>query len=609
VPRLRIGLTAKLLMVTVSLAAIPLVGVGYVREMEGLLREQQEQNLLAAARAVATALNDRPTIKRLLPRPPAPQPVPSAETATVAPRASPAAAAPANTASASESPAANPATPGLSPSEAVATPTPPSGTSVATAHPAEPPSATISQRVIAAEEPATPVQASEEVDAIIASLNRAKSRIWVVDRKRQLLGLAGSLRGGTAAAATTDKPVSVWERLEETLLRPLYQRLLARPNEDFDDSLPETAITSGPEVERALTGIAGARWRNTPDDRAVILSAAHPVFAGDSVVAAVVVEETTNAIQTFTARALEKLISATLAVFVIVAAIMLLFASRLASRVRRLRDEAESAVDAHGRVRELTTASRSSDEIGDLSRSFSQLLERLAQYHDYLENMGARLTHEFRTPVAVVRSSLDNLAMQNLPDEARAYMRRAEEGLARLNKLITRLSEARRLEHALREGERVVYDAREVVSGCVEGYRAAYPHMAFETRIMETPAMLDGSPDLLAQALDKLASNAVSFGRLHTPIIVSVRNDEGAIAIEVENTGPLLPDAADDPQRVRLFDSMISLREGSADGEPHLGLGLYVVRLVAEFHHGGASARNRADGSGVVVGMRLPAVD
>ena len=73
-PRLRIGLTAKLLMVTVSLAAIPLVGVGYVREMEGLLREQQEQNLLAAARAVATALNDRPTIKRLLPRPPAPQP-------------------------------------------------------------------------------------------------------------------------------------------------------------------------------------------------------------------------------------------------------------------------------------------------------------------------------------------------------------------------------------------------------------------------------------------------------------------------------------------------------------------------------------------------------
>ena len=607
-PRLRIGLTAKLLMVTASLAAIPLVGVGYVREMEGLLREQQEQNLLAAARAVATALNDRPTVKRLLPRPPAPQPATSAEpkAASVAPQVPPAPLAPSSTTNAGESPFANPATSAAGPADTQASPSLTGATSVTIPPATETTSAASAQRVIAAEEPATPVQASEEIDAIIASLNRAKSRIWVVDRKRQLLGLAGSLRGGTAAAATTDKPVSVWERLEETLLRPLYQRLLARPNEDFDDSLPDTAITSGPEVERALTGIAGARWRNTPDDRAVILSAAHPVFAGDSVVAAVVVEETTNAIQSFTARALEKLISATLAVFVIVAAIMLLFASRLASRVRRLRDEAESAVDAHGRVRELTTASRSSDEIGDLSRSFSQLLERLAQYHDYLENMGARLTHEFRTPVAVVRSSLDNLAMQNLPDEARAYMRRAEEGLARLNKLITRLSEARRLEHALREGERVSYDAREVVAGCVEGYRAAYPHMAFETRIMETPAMVDGSPDLLAQALDKLAANAVSFGRLHTPIIVSVRNDEGAIVIEVENTGPLLPDAIDDPQRVRLFDSMISLREGSSDSEPHLGLGLYVVRLVAEFHHGRAAARNRDDGDGVIVGMHLP---
>ena len=87
---------------------------------------------------------------------------------------------------------------------------------------------------------------------------------------------------------------------------------------------------------------------------------------------------------------------------------------------------------------------------------------------------------------------------------------------------------------------------------------------------------------------------------------MSVRGYEGSIAIEVENTGPLLPDATDDPQRVRLFDSMISLREGSSDSEPHLGLGLYVVRLVAEFHHGSAAARNRADGSGVVVGMRLP---
>ena len=596
--RPRVGLRAKLLLVTAALAAIPLIGVGYVREMEILLREQQEQNLLAAARALATALNDRPAMRRL--RPSAPNPAPPQLPPEPARDSTPGAG---NSVGAATAALAGAETATSAPDATVLTTpaaTPASATPLQQALPRAPP-------LVTTEESAQPERSGEQVEAIVTSLNRANSRVWVVDRKLRLLALAGSLRGAAlSAAAVPGVPPSAWERLEETVLRPLYQVMLKRPSEDFDDSLPENAISSGLEVERALTGIAGARWRATQDNRAVIVSAAHPVFAGDSVVAAVVVEETTNAIQSFTARAFEKLISATLAVFIIVAAIMLLFASRLAQRIRRLRDEAESAIDANGRVRALSTASRAGDEIGDLSRSFSQLLERLARYHDYLENLGARITHEFRTPVTVVRSSLDNLAMQNLPQEAREYMRRADQGLTRLNKLITRMGEARRLEQALRDGEHSRYDAREVVSGCVEGYRAAYPRQTFETRIGDLPALLDGSPDLLAQALDKLAANAVSFAAADTPILVTIRRQAGAIVIEVENSGPPLPETIDDPARARLFDSMVSVRDGSGASEPHLGLGLYVVRLVAEFHHGSASARNRADGSGAVVAMEFP---
>ena len=604
-PRLRIGLRLKLLLVTVALATIPLIGLGYVREMETLLREQQEQNLLSAARALATALNDRPAMLRLRP-----QLAPSSTAAPAAPAA--ASNSPANaggdatttTTTTAMTPRPDPAAP-AEPAAGVPAVVPPD---IPPAALAAPPPPTKSGALIATEESAVPERMGEQVEAIVTSINRSGSRVWVVDRKRRLLALAGSLRAAPAQMSPPGAAASAWQRLEESMLRPLYQLMLKQPTEDFDDSLPENAISSGPEVERALTGIAGARWRSTADNRAVIVSAAHPVFAGDTVVAAVVVEETTNAIQSFTVRALEKLISATLAVFVIVAAIMLLFASRLANRIRRLRDEAESAIDAHGRVRALTTASRAGDEIGDLSRSFSQLLERMAQYHDYLENLGARITHEFRTPVAVVRSSLDNLAMQNLPEEAREYMRRAEDGLGRLNKLITRMGEARRLEQALAEGERETYDARTVVTGCVEGYRAAYPQQHFETRIMDTPARVYGSPDLLAQALDKLAANAASFAMPGTPIVVTVHAETGAIVVEVENSGPPLPESSDDPQRARLFDSMVSLRDGNAGNEPHLGLGLYVVRLVAEFHRGSTLARNRADGSGVVVGIQMPSV-
>ena len=69
------------------------------------------------------------------------------------------------------------------------------------------------------------------------------------------------------------------------------------------------------------------------------------------------------------------------------------------------------------------------------------------------------------------------------------------------------------------------------------------------------------------------------------------------------NNGPLLPEAT----AGRLFDSMISVRKEASGNNPHLGLGLYIVRLIAEFHGGNASARNREDRSGVVIEIRLPA--
>ena len=66
------------------------------------------------------------------------------------------------------------------------------------------------------------------------------------------------------------------------------------------------------------------------------------------------------------------------------------------------------------------------DELGDLSRSFADILRRLQQYTGYLETLAGRLSHELRTPVAVVRSSLDNLKQVELPDEARIYLQRAD---------------------------------------------------------------------------------------------------------------------------------------------------------------------------------------
>ena len=100
-----------------------------------------------------------------------------------------------------------------------------------------------------------------------------------------------------------------------------------------------------------------------------------------------------------------------LAVMLVVALGLFFFASRISSRVRFLRNQAEGIIDEGGRVKNTIVPSRSSDEIGDLSRSFSSIVERLTQYTNYLENMSSRLSHELRTPVTVVRSSIENLVL------------------------------------------------------------------------------------------------------------------------------------------------------------------------------------------------------
>lgn len=567
----RIGLRAKLLLATAALAALPLVGVAYVREIEALLRTQQEEALLAAARAIATTLHDRPAILRLRPEPPKP-------------------------------PVRAPA-PAIPPAEAPPALTPPQEAEeaqrTAAAEPAAP------QSVPATPAPAiAPESVGDEVTRIVGGLNRSASRVWVVDRKRHLLALAGSLTLPKRGAETA--PPSAWESVESTLLRPLYARLLTRPGTDFDDSLAESVISGAIEVERALTGIATVGKRMSVDERAEIVSAAHPVFAGNDVIGAVVVEETTNAIASFATRALEKLITATLAATLITAIVLLLVASSITRRVVRLSDDALAALDterrriAPERLLAIERAGRSGDEIGDLSRSFATLLGRIAQQHEYLEKLGSRLTHELRTPIAVVRSSLDNLREATLNDAAMVYLKRAEEGVARLSAMLARMSEARRVEEAVGSSPREVYDARQVVAGCVEGYRDATPQRHFDLRLPEAPLRVSGSPDLLAQALDKLVSNALDFAHAGSPIAIALGRAGASAVVSVTNQGPPLAAAVRDS----LFDSMVSARDTDGGGEPHLGLGLFIVRLVAEYHGGHVAAVELPDG--VRFEMRLP---
>jgi dedicated sortase system histidine kinase len=374
----------------------------------------------------------------------------------------------------------------------------------------------------------------------------------------------------------------------------------AMPNEEF---IPNDVVFGGKELERALDGTPGLRRRAGTQGRNAILSAAHPIWVGDKVVGAAIVEENTDAIVSLGNRAFQQLAAVTLIAFGAVALVLLLFASRLSWRLRRLRDEAENAIDSKGRIRGLVTAGYANDEIGDLSRAFTTMLDRLAQYNAHLEKLAQRLSHELRTPIAVVRSSLDNVKLHSPPADAGIYIERAEGGLNRLETILTRMAEANRLEQAVRNEEREPFDAHAVLAGCVSGYVSAYPHTKFELAMTGEAVTLTGAPDLFAQMLDKLAANAADFAKPGTPVLISLQRSGNEAVLQFSNSGPPLPAEI----AGRLFESMISARKEASNDNPHLGLGLYIVRLIAEFHGGRASARNWHDGGGVVIEVSLAA--
>ena len=445
-----------------------------------------------------------------------------------------------------------------------------------------------------------------EIDRIVAGMGHNNSRIQVVDRSRRVLLTVGDIQTATGLQLPDTsggrEANKYWLYAQNRILDPLYYRILAKPSNDFIDELYSDVSREGAHIDSALQGLPLTQFRTLADTETRLLGAAHPIIANGEVMGAVVVDQNMNGLRTFRNQAMEQLFNTILAVMLIVALGLFFFASRISSRIRNLRNQAEGIIDETGRVQNTIVASGNSDEIGDLSRSFSSIVERLTQYTSYLENMSSRLSHELRTPVTVVRSSLENLGMNQQAEGSAVYLERAEEGINRLNLILTNMSEATRLEQMLQTSEKEKIDLKEVITGCVEGYKLAYPDSCFELDVPNYNVHINGVPEYIAQLLDKLIANAVEFSYADHPISIYCRTLREHAVFKVSNAGPFLPDEMKD----RLFDSMISVRPQGKQKQPHLGMGLHIARLITDFHSGEIRAEDRTDREGAVITVVMP---
>ncbi|MGH8302353.1 MAG: ATP-binding protein [Steroidobacteraceae bacterium] len=302
-------------------------------------------------------------------------------------------------------------------------------------------------------------------------------------------------------------------------------------------------------------------------------------------------------------RALTRMLDLTLVTSAIAVIVTFVFAAHLAVRLSRLRQASESALTREGLVTQFPETS-APDELGDVARSFSRLLGRLKEYTSYLRSLAGKLAHEIRTPLTIVRSSLENLESEEVSPAARQYLERARQGSERLHAILLAMGAATRVEEAIGNAERSRFDLTPVVASAVGAYRVAFPERRFAAELPPEALEINGAPDLIVQLLDKLIDNAVDFSPAGAVITVRLRRESAAAVLEVDNPGPPLALEA----RGRLFESRWQSRSGS-DSRPHFGLGLYIVRLIAEYHHGGVAAADLPDEAGARFGVRLPLAD
>jgi two-component system sensor histidine kinase ChvG len=376
----------------------------------------------------------------------------------------------------------------------------------------------------------------------------------------------------------------------QALLSQLYRRLLGRADLAQRPAAAGRGQLDAQQVREVAAGQGSTALFGAPGQQRLVVAAAAPVLetGSDRVIGMLQVTQSADRWLLLRDRALTRLLNLTLLVVAIVLGAILLFGARLALRLERVRRASDAALTRDGQLRTEFPETASRDELGDVARGFSALLARLAEYTSYLRTLAGKLSHEIRTPLTIVRSSLENLESEPLSDAARTYVARAREGSERLGAIVQAMGAATRVEESIRSAERSRFDLADLLVTATAAYRDAFPARRFELDGAAAPCPFVGAPELVLQMLDKLVDNAVDFSPVGSTVRLRLQDDGGAeVAIAIENDGPSLPPEAGS----RLFESLWQHRRGD-DGRPHFGLGLYIVKLITDFHAGSVQAED-----------------
>ena len=359
-----------------------------------------------------------------------------------------------------------------------------------------------------------------------------------------------------------------------------------------------------PDVAAARTRsvVATSVWR--APDRTPVITAAAPLPAGDVVMTTVNARDITQTVRIERFR-----LSIVLLVTAIVSVLLSLFLAR--TIVRPLRRLARAAVRVRlGRAREVVVPRLPSrrDEIGSLARALSDMSLALRARIDATEAFAADVTHEMKNPLASLRSAVEALDHVKDPALQVRLLTIVRDDVLRLDRLITDISEASRLDAQLSRAKFEPVDIATMIDGLVAQRLARGVERDVRIRFdhEDAPLMTLGEGARLERVFENLIDNALSFSPDGAQIVLSSAREGDDLVVRVEDEGPGVPEEA----RESIFRRFQSVRPQSEAFGQHSGLGLAIARTIVEGHQGAIVVESREDRiGGARFVVRLPLAD
>ena len=372
----------------------------------------------------------------------------------------------------------------------------------------------------------------------------------------------------------------------------------------------EPAVDSGfawPEVVDTMRGgDAATRFRYAPE-RTPLLSATRVVDLETPHVMLM----TLNARDiTRTVRAERFRLAVVVAMVVLTSVFLSLFLAR--TIVQPLRRLARAAVRVRlGRAREVVVPRLPSrrDEIGTLARALSDMTQALRERIDAGEHFAADVTHELKNPIASVRSAIEGLGRVGTDEQRAQLLAIADEDVRRLDRLVTDISDASRIDAQLSRTLFEPIDVGLMIESMLAGRAARTgagspgPRLAF-ARPRKGTTMVMGDGHRIERAIDNVIDNAISFSPESGLVCIGATRLSDEVHVRVDDDGP----GIEPSQREAIFRRFHSERSHSGEFGKHSGLGLAIARTIIEGHGGTISARDRDDGKpGASLLITLPA--